>query len=369
MLSKFFFIDNTQTHKILCVCGLKFKFRKKNDLKKINSNKLQDSDSCYMSKQLENKNFIFKFYPCEEIFPKNFYNDFITEDLTEKYINLTRGLDVKSIKLINRILYRIISFAKYKKTDFFVEEEEYKEIIEMLHPDIISPVSLGNGYNAVNGYCLSGTINCGAGVICKHFVNDFLNKNKILNGNIIDAGAYIGDIAIVLSDYTNLKVYAFEPENSNFENLKRSIAINKLEDKIIPVKSGISDVETEMVITIPADNEIGAYIEQKNNMQDLDKKQIVKTICIDKYVSENKIKVGLIKTDVEGFEQFLLKGAYETIKRDKPSLIISTYHNFNDFWNIKPLIEDWNLGYTFKFRKPSTLDFCGDLCLLAEVLE
>ena len=60
-------------------------------------------------------------------------------------------------------------------------------------------------------------------------------------------------------------------------------------------------------------------------------------------------------------------GAIETIKRDKPVLSISIYHTFDDFFNIKPWIENLNLGYKFKIIKPDVEDICCDVTLIAEV--
>lgn len=68
---------------------------------------------------------------------------------------------------------------------------------------------------------------------------------------------------------------------------------------------------------------------------------------MDKYIEKNNIKVGLIKVDIEGFEQNFLKGAKKTIKSQRPILFISIYHNYDDFYNIKPMIESWNLGCKF----------------------
>ena len=64
------------------------------------------------------------------------------------------------------------------------------------------------------------------------------------------------------------------------------------------------------------------------------------------------MKVGLIKTDLEGSEQLFLKGAENTIKMQRPTLLISIYHSADDFFKIKPLIESWNLNYDFKIVKP-----------------
>jgi hypothetical protein len=46
--------------------------------------------------------------------------------------------------------------------------------------------------------------------------------------------------------------------------------------------------------------------------------------------------------------------AEKIIKKYKPILLISIYHNWRDFYKIKPLIESWNLGYKFKIKHLST---------------
>lgn len=64
-------------------------------------------------------------------------------------------------------------------------------------------------------------------------------------------------------------------------------------------------------------------------------------ITLDSYVKTNKIKVGFIKVDIEGFEQEFLKGAEKTIKSQKPAMAISLYHSYSDFLILNPF---WNLG-------------------------
>ncbi|WP_242004493.1 FkbM family methyltransferase [Brachyspira aalborgi] len=93
----------------------------------------------------------------------------------------------------------------------------------------------------------------------------------------------------------------------------------------------------------------------------------VKMVTLDSYVKENNIEVGLIKTDLEGFEQPFLRGAIETIKKQKPVLIISIYHNYSDFFEIKPMIENLNLSYKFKIVKPKSIQVITETKLLAEV--
>lgn len=69
-------------------------------------------------------------------------------------------------------------------------------------------------------------------------------------------------------------------------------------------------------------------------------------------MDEHKLDVGMIKVDIEGAEQSFLKGAKKTISEQKPTLLISIYHNLDDLMAIKPMIEEWNLGYKFRIYRP-----------------
>ncbi len=78
-------------------------------------------------------------------------------------------------------------------------------------------------------------------------------------------------------------------------------------------------------------------------------KERVQVLSIDSFVAkENTGRIGLIKWDIEGTEMESIQGARETIARDKPVLIVSIYHNGREFFETKPLIESWNLGYRFR---------------------
>lgn len=78
------------------------------------------------------------------------------------------------------------------------------------------------------------------------------------------------------------------------------------------------------------------------------------TIAIDDFVKENAIaRVDFLKLDIEGSELFALKGAVETIKRDRPKLAICVYHSPADYTDIPIFLHDlsqrFGLGYEFYF--------------------
>ena len=60
-------------------------------------------------------------------------------------------------------------------------------------------------------------------------------------------------------------------------------------------------------------------------------------------------RIGLIKLDIEGFEQEAIRGAKQTIRGHRPLLIISAYHNGKDFFDIPPLLRELVPDYVLRF--------------------
>lgn len=193
----------------------------------------------------------------------------------------------------------------------------------------------------------------------KHSINTLKTLDKIKNKNIIDAGAFIGDSALVFSNYSNKNIYSFEPSEKNFANIQKTIKLNNLKN-VIPINSALGDIVNQKLYITGSDS-CTQTIEIPTENQ-------IASTTLDKFVEENNIDVGLIKVDIEGFEQKFLKGAENTIKKQKPALLISIYHNIDDFFHIKSIIESWNLGYTFRIAKPTESCILETL-LVAEVLD
>lgn len=177
---------------------------------------------------------------------------------------------------------------------------------------------------------------------------------KLADKDIIDAGAYIGDSSVILSDYTKKSVYAFEAFYDNYRQIDRICKLNE-KNNVIPVNLAISSQNDEMVtFYIRGAGETGHGIVKRDGLEY--KKEVnVKTTTIDEYVKKHGLQVGLIKADIEGAERELIKGAKETILKYKPALLISIYHTADDFFELKKMIEDLNIGYRFKIFQPITV--------------
>ena len=65
---------------------------------------------------------------------------------------------------------------------------------------------------------------------------------KEIKGNIvIDLGAHIGVFSVYAALYGAEKVYAYEPLKENYDLLVKNIAVNNLQDKIIPIQKAVTD--------------------------------------------------------------------------------------------------------------------------------
>lgn len=288
-------------------------------------------------------------------------------DFLSKYMNFIKGFDGDSLKIIFDIIEKLCNYNNIDDRIFY-SYEELKEFNKFTDEwlEYSSKIIKINEVFVYQKYILP----------VNHFEPEvFYNKcgmsyvkniNEIKNKNIIDAGGFIGDTAIVLSDYTNKNVYSFEPLLQNYNTMLKTIELNK-KNNIIPVNIGLGDANEEISLYHNGNISSGFSIEgaKKSETNSIENK--VKMTTLDSYVKENNIEVGLIKTDLEGFEQKFLKGALNTIKEQKPVLLISIYHNYSDFFEIKPMIESLNLGYKFKIIKCKSAKLVLETKLLAQI--
>lgn len=195
----------------------------------------------------------------------------------------------------------------------------------------------------------------------KHNLELFKTLPKFRDKNIIDVGGFIGDSAIVFEEFTNKNIYSFEATKSNFKLMQKTIELNN-STKIIPVNKGLGSKSEKIKISLNGSGSSMIY-EYGSNFEE------VEIITLDSYVQEHNLDVGFIKVDIEGFEMEFLKGALETIKTQKPAMLISIYHQASDFFGIKPFIDSINLGYTFHFFKPTDGSVSTEGAIYCEVLD
>ncbi len=170
-------------------------------------------------------------------------------------------------------------------------------------------------------------------------------KEYIRGKDFLDVGAYLGDTSILLlRKYEPAHIYAYEPVEENAQQVQKTIEMNKT-DKISVIQKGLGANEETIDIYIDPDKLSASSINHSISDSNSIKKQIHIT-TIDKECKDRNI--GVIKMDIEGAEHSAIKGGLETIKRDKPVLLISAYHTGKDFFEILPMLKDAVPNYQFR---------------------
>ncbi|MDR3234702.1 MAG: FkbM family methyltransferase [Planctomycetaceae bacterium] len=175
-------------------------------------------------------------------------------------------------------------------------------------------------------------------------------RASIRGRDIIDGGGCCGDSALSFSHYHPKNVYVFEPNPDSFSAMKEVIDANigKIGGGgIVSVPLALSKDRCSLVLYSGGRFDGGATTDALAHRQN---RYEVEAVSIDDYVREHSLDVGLIKLDVEGAESDVIDGALETIKSQKPVLLISIYHTPKDFFEIKPTLEQLGLGYHFMIR-------------------
>lgn len=170
---------------------------------------------------------------------------------------------------------------------------------------------------------------------------------KASSGDIaIDAGGCWGETTLYFAHEVGDtgKVYSFEFIPSNVKVLRANVAKNpKLAPRIEIVEHPIWKTSGESLYYL--DRGPGSWVRKDK----LDENYVkCMTESIDELVRKRNIpRVNFIKMDIEGAELPALHGAENTIKKFKPKLVISLYHQLSDFTEIPKYLDSLNLGYEF----------------------
>lgn len=285
-------------------------------------------------------------------------------DFQSRFKKLISNLPEESVETLVGIVKRLqlINDGGKKKLDIFfpAEKEKLRELKVNFNQRILK---ISDSLFCYKNYFLPINHFEASVFYYKHGIDFVENISAFKNKDILDIGGFIGDSAILLSKLTDKTVYSFEASKENFNYLKQTLELNNLKNVVAEnVAVGAGDGEIELLFKGSATSTSSLMIKNPDYMEKC------KVIKIDDYVKEHSLNVGLIKVDIEGYEQEFLKGAMETIKTQRPTLLLSIYHSVSDFLDIKPMIEDLDLGYSFRIFKPTIESISGETLLICELL-
>jgi FkbM family methyltransferase len=142
--------------------------------------------------------------------------------------------------------------------------------------------------------------------------------------HFFDVGANIGVytvIAGVKGVPEGIKIHAFEPVPENARYFMRNITLNALSN-ISLVQKAVGDKPGRLKLLLAPDSIATHSPSIKHTKGDINDSVEVDLITIDKYNKKKKIPVDLLKIDVEGYDEKVIRGAQETISLYKPTVFI-----------------------------------------------
>jgi FkbM family methyltransferase len=142
----------------------------------------------------------------------------------------------------------------------------------------------------------------------------FFQKHPLDSGKIVDVGANLGLISLILAQrFPDRKLHAFEPNPSTFENLQENIELNSY----LNVKAERSAVgKLDGTVAFNANPVHRGTVSL--NVSDCSEPIEVPCTTLETYAKQNEIeKIALLKVDVEGYEEYVFQGAKNLIEQHK----------------------------------------------------
>lgn len=130
------------------------------------------------------------------------------------------------------------------------------------------------------------------------------------SSNVIEVGACIGDNTEFLTQITKMPIHSFEPHKGSY----KCLAHNMKNKNVVCRNIALSDHVHSYEVFEPNDNigmaSINSGVGESN------------TTTLDIYCQDNGVVPDFILCDAEGYELKILVGAFETLSKHKPILIL-----------------------------------------------
>ena len=168
-------------------------------------------------------------------------------------------------------------------------------------------------------------------------------------GVFVDVGANIGLFTIAFSRFFD-RTLAIEANPQTFAILQANTTLRDL-GNVKCLCLAASDSAKSSTLFVPNDGNLG-HATMSLNQHRSSKKISIECRPLDQIVDENGggIPIGLIKIDVEGHELEVLKGARNTLLRDRPIVLFEAL-NIPDATKCAELLYDCGYTRLFSFRR------------------
>lgn len=150
-------------------------------------------------------------------------------------------------------------------------------------------------------------------------------RKLVKSGDVVmDVGANIGYYSVILSRLVGEcgKVYCFEPTDHYSNVLQSNLDANNTKNAEL-IKLGISNVRHTLDIQVGANS---ATLHSPGKVP-LNFSERIELVSLDEWIENHEIKkIDFIKVDIDGHEPCFLAGAWNTLEKYDPVLLLEVSH-------------------------------------------
>jgi len=231
-------------------------------------------------------------------------------------------------KLVFKLLIlssKAFSDTCLKKVPFFTSI--YKFIYELSKPKGIVLIKCQDNkmyLNMEDNGVSPGLLNKG---VYEPFQTAIFQKLLVKNMTVVNIGANIGYYTLIAAHAVgpNGRVYAFEPEPTNYKILVKNIEVNAYKN-VIPIQAAVSDKQGTLKLFLDKFNFGGPSLAEQN--VSIKNGYIeVETDSLDNFIEkyDKALQVDLIQMDAQGSEGLILHGALNILLNNNLRIIM-------EFW-------------------------------------
>jgi FkbM family methyltransferase len=147
---------------------------------------------------------------------------------------------------------------------------------------------------------------------------------------VVDIGGHIGYHTLLLAKSVGGdtgKVFCFEPVANNRKAIRRNLALNNLEERVVLEPLAVAERTALMVLYAgPSSSEASLTPTFRKTERSRQFSQIAATCDLDSYFSLlDWTPIHFIKMDIEGAESLAIRGMREVLRRFHPTLLVETH--------------------------------------------
>jgi len=187
---------------------------------------------------------------------------------------------------------------------------------------------------------------------------------------LFDVGANVGQTYLQMrQQFSGSTIYCFEPSKQSYEVLQKTTCLDK---NVKTFHAAVGEQNGECLIQT-GDDSVWNKIIEHDNVFPSKKVERVQKITIDHIIEQEKIEhIYMFKTDTEGYDLFVLKGAQQALLNKRISFIfcevtlrsddIQRSHFLEIFQYLSRMSYDLAALYDLSIvGEPKSLEFCNAL--------